>query len=183
MTLYFAYGSNMDKKQMAYRCPDAEPLEAFAIKGWRLVFDRYADMERTDNPEDQIRGAIYRITDDCEKSLDRYEGYKPDGSGSYDKMHFQTKRFGDEPVLVYTKNSDTYAKPDYWYLRRIQIGYSDWGFDPNLVLEIAKQFGYNPSNPTGMKPPESKKESKKNNETSGGRFKSLDEYLDWRYKR
>ena len=36
--LYFAYGSNMDLNQMAFRCPDAQALETVRLEGYRLAF-------------------------------------------------------------------------------------------------------------------------------------------------
>ena len=36
--LYFAYGSNMNLNQMAFRCPDAEVVESVRLEGYRLAF-------------------------------------------------------------------------------------------------------------------------------------------------
>ena len=36
--LYFAYGSNMNVNQMAFRCPDAEVVDTVRLEGYRLAF-------------------------------------------------------------------------------------------------------------------------------------------------
>ena len=35
---YFAYGSNMNLDQMAYRCPAASVVEKVKLEGYRLTF-------------------------------------------------------------------------------------------------------------------------------------------------
>lgn len=35
---YFAYGSNMNLDQMAYRCPAASVVENVKLEGYRLTF-------------------------------------------------------------------------------------------------------------------------------------------------
>ena len=37
-TYYFAYGSNMNLDQMAYRCPAASVVEPVYLEGYRLTF-------------------------------------------------------------------------------------------------------------------------------------------------
>ena len=37
-TYYFAYGSNMNLDQMAYRCPAASVVEPVHLEGYRLTF-------------------------------------------------------------------------------------------------------------------------------------------------
>ena len=35
---YLAYGSNLNKNQMRYRCPDAKVVGVASLIGWRLLF-------------------------------------------------------------------------------------------------------------------------------------------------
>ena len=76
--LYFAYGSNMNLGQMEYRCPAAVPVGAVHLDDFRLAF-RGAGLSAvaTIVPEagSHVDGVLWSITSDCEKSLDRYEGY------------------------------------------------------------------------------------------------------------
>lgn len=70
---YFAYGSNLNKKQMMKRCPDASPVARAKLKGYQLTFNRVADIV----PEEQAItwGAIYTVSPKDIENLDLYEGY------------------------------------------------------------------------------------------------------------
>ena len=74
--LYFAYGSNLNREQMRWRCPDAEPVRPCYVRGYRLAERKYADIEKDDRSV--VYGALYSITAADLAALDRYEGY-PDG--------------------------------------------------------------------------------------------------------
>ena len=41
--LYFAYGSNLNHKQMAFRCRDSKYIRRFKLKGYNLCFSHKAD--------------------------------------------------------------------------------------------------------------------------------------------
>lgn len=93
-TYYFAYGSNMNLDQMAYRCPAASVVENVKLEGYRLTFCGRGKGSgvATILPEEgsQVEGVLWKITPECEKSLDFYEGYP----------HL----YGKEPVLVQGKD-------------------------------------------------------------------------------
>ena len=76
---YFAYGSNMNLDQMAYRCPAASVVENVRLDGYRLTFCGRGKGSgvATILPEEgsQVEGVLWKITPECEKSLDFYEGY------------------------------------------------------------------------------------------------------------
>ena len=38
MKLYVAYGSNLDKEQMKYRCPLARPVQSGYLDNWQLIY-------------------------------------------------------------------------------------------------------------------------------------------------
>lgn len=42
-SLYFAYGSNINLGQMAYRCPDTAVMGPVTLEGWELLFHRNRD--------------------------------------------------------------------------------------------------------------------------------------------
>lgn len=77
--LYFAYGSNMNLDQMEFRCPAAETVQNVRLKDYRLTFcgGNPKSGVATIVPEEgsHVDGVLWKITQDCEKSLDRYEGY------------------------------------------------------------------------------------------------------------
>lgn len=70
---YFAYGSNMNPKQMSHRCPDAVPLGPAVLRDYVLVERKFADIDR--KPGKQVNGMLWDISDNNLRALDRYEGY------------------------------------------------------------------------------------------------------------
>lgn len=73
--LYFAYGSNMNLNQMAFRCPDAEVIESVQVEGYRLAFRGGGVATILPEEGSRVEGVLWRISADDERSLDRYEGY------------------------------------------------------------------------------------------------------------
>ena len=71
--LYFAYGSNLNIKQMKQRCPDSVGISPAVLSGWKLVERTYADIEEAEN--ECVNGALYEISGNDFAALDRYEGY------------------------------------------------------------------------------------------------------------
>ena len=77
--MYFAYGSNINLVQMAYRCPAAQVVGPVVLEGYELLFRGNASGNgvATIKPKEgqQVHGLLWRITPGCERSLDLYEGY------------------------------------------------------------------------------------------------------------
>ena len=71
--LYFAYGANMNQASMARRCPGATNPRPFVVRDWRLKFYTHATVEPS--PGDSVWGILWDITDNCERSLDSFEGF------------------------------------------------------------------------------------------------------------
>jgi len=73
--LYFAYGSNINLDQMAFRCPDARVVGPVALEGYELLFRGSGVATIGPKKGGTVHGLLWNITPDCEQSLDRYEGY------------------------------------------------------------------------------------------------------------
>lgn len=80
MTIYAAYGSNLDPAQMAERCPHS-PLQGIGwLVGWRLTFGGEehgwdGSMPTiAEAPGEQVFVALYDLTETDEKTLDAWEG-------------------------------------------------------------------------------------------------------------
>lgn len=72
---YIAYGSNMVEEQMAHRCPSAKLIGTGYLPNHRLEFYLHATVERTRAHSAKVPVAVWEITADDERSLDRYEGF------------------------------------------------------------------------------------------------------------
>ena len=73
--LYFAYGSNMNLNQMAFRCPDAEVIESVQVENYRLAFRGSGVATILPESGSRVEGVLWRVSADDERSLDCYEGY------------------------------------------------------------------------------------------------------------
>ena len=128
---YFAYASNLNKKQMQERCPDSKPMFIATLPNYKLVF---VDWSRHWHGAvasirpfrgERVRGAIYEISEQCLRRLDRYEGY-PD---VYTHLNVTVFNEDNEPVpaIAYIKSGRLEdAPPAKEYLAVIQQGYRDW---------------------------------------------------------
>ena len=70
---YFAYGMNTNIGEMSSRCPKAINLGKAMLKDYELKFRLHADIDRVVDSE--MEGVLWDITEDCERALDRLEGY------------------------------------------------------------------------------------------------------------
>lgn len=72
MSFYIAYGSNLNKEQMRYRCPTAKVVGNGYVVGYELIFRLYATIEKSKGK--RVPVTIWEIDETCEASLDRYGG-------------------------------------------------------------------------------------------------------------
>jgi len=117
---YFAFGSNLHKKQMKNRCSDSEELEKLIIKDWQLLYrNGVATIER--KLGSVVPGAIYKISKQDEKHLDRYEGYPR----YYIKKYF---KYNNRLIMFYVLPSirAKMSLPSLRYFNTIMEGYCNW---------------------------------------------------------
>ena len=70
---YFAYGMNTNITEMTSRCPNAVSLGRCVLPNFELKFRHHADIDLV--PGSAMEGVLWEITPECEKALDRLEGY------------------------------------------------------------------------------------------------------------
>ena len=70
---YFAYGMNTNVSEMAARCPKAISLGRCVLPNFELRFRHHADIDLV--PGSSMEGVLWEITPECERALDRLEGY------------------------------------------------------------------------------------------------------------
>ena len=124
VTWYGAYGSNLNRQQMRRRCPASKPVEGIYLNDRMLVFKAVADA--ITDPGSKVPVGIYVITRDCERVLDRYEGFPH----HYRKEYLNVELMGRlERIMVYVLNKTYgFGKPPKEYFNAIRRGYDDWGF-------------------------------------------------------
>ncbi len=130
--LYFAFGSNLNQKQMKKRCNDSKYIGCYSLKNYKLVFRNYylgggvADIQKDKNST--VLGAIYKISKKDEKELDVYEDYPK----TYIKKYF--KLLGKKVMFYYMPKKTMHVPPSKRYLNLIIQGYKDCGYKNNYIV-------------------------------------------------
>ena len=142
--LYAAYGSNINTKEMAKRCPNSKVYSYGWIKDYYLVSRTYLDIDK--NPvtekDDFLNATIvpvllWDIAESDWKSLDYYEGYptlykketikvvdKPHGHSLVDAIFYNMVDKGESRPCM----------PDYQ--KRVREGYEEFGFNQQFLDDV-----------------------------------------------
>ena len=136
MKYYLAYGSNLNKRQMARRCPDAEPFGTCLIPDYALTFRGnfrgigVANIEKSKGS--LVQAGLWKISKADEESLDIYEGYP----SLYTKKELDVICDGQiVRAMVYVMTHELgWAKPSDAYLNTILQGYEDFGLDTDQLM-------------------------------------------------
>lgn len=143
LLLYWAYGSNLNVKEMAIRCPGAKKVQALALPNGALVFRGVADAVYREGST--VHGGLWLITKEHEAFLDRYEGVS---SKLYSKCYLKLLVNGEErQCLYYQMNEQGIYPPSDSYVERIAQGYRDFGL-PMEALDAALQESWGSKQPT-----------------------------------
>ncbi len=139
--LYFAYGSNINLEQMAQRCPNAVPVMPVVLRGHALAFRGHGGVATVlPKAGSSVPGLLWDLTPECERALDRYEGY-PSLYGKHSMVVADTKTNTGYRVMVYVmtpKNAEIAADPSRWYFSGILQGYKQNGLDPRPLFEALR---------------------------------------------
>lgn len=148
--LYFAYGSNMDWKQMKERCPSACFVGVAVLTDHRLEFPRASRRRRCGVagavPHDgsEVWGAAFEISAVDVGRLDQSEGFRPGREeNSYVRRECMVFEARDEerPLTVSTyfatRESGTY-RPSRAYLDAILAGAGRWELPAEYIAELAR---------------------------------------------
>ena len=128
--LYFAYGMNTNRDEMAYRCPTAKPIGRAILPGYRFEFKSFATI--VPSSKEQVEGVLWTITDTDEQSLDLLEGYPE----FYDKKYVKIKQGIDYIAMTYIMNlREKGHAPSDGYYRMVSQGYQQFGLSQQQLLE------------------------------------------------
>lgn len=143
--LYVAYGSNLNIRQMKYRCPTAKLYGTGVIDNYELQFKgqphgAFATIAPKDGSSVPI--AVWEIQARDEMSLDRYEGYP----SHYFKQNVPVQLDGEEVnAMVYIMNLKMgFGLPSPHYYQTVYEGYNDCGLNTDVLnkalADSATQF-------------------------------------------
>jgi gamma-glutamylcyclotransferase (GGCT)/AIG2-like uncharacterized protein YtfP len=128
--LYFAYGMNTNRDEMAFRCPTAVPMGKAILPGYRFEFKSFATI--VPDADSSVEGVLWTITESDELALDILEGYPE----FYDKKHVKVSQGIDYIAMTYIMNprEKGYAPSDGYY-SMVSEGYQAFGLNQKQLLD------------------------------------------------
>jgi len=143
---YIAYGSNLNIEQMNYRCPGARVVGTGVILGYTLLFKgslsgSYLTIEKCEHG--QVPVAVWKVNEEHEKALDRYEGYPNfyyKTEMEIDIVGIKTKKKYHKKAFVYIMHENRkVGVPSNYYFDVCADGYTTFGFDFKYLEQAYKK--------------------------------------------
>jgi hypothetical protein len=125
MPLYFAYGTNMDRRAMTQRCPRSRPLGRARLARHRLFFMACGAASVMRDPKACVHGVLWELAPSDVGALDRYEEV---GRGLYRKILAPVLRepTGSARALIYVGSESLAGSPRADHLASILAAAADW---------------------------------------------------------
>ena len=132
---YIAYGSNMIKEQMSYRCPNAQLIGMGYLTGHKLEFYLHATVMPCEDKDARVPVAVWEIDRRDEMSLDRYEGYP----NYYTKETCTVQMLDGSQIegMVYIMRWIRVAPPSEIYYHGIRSAYIELGMQHEIKKVLA----------------------------------------------
>jgi len=129
--LYFAYGMNTNREEMAYRCPNARAMGRAILPGYRFEFKSFATI--VPDPKETVEGVLWTITESDEAALDVLEGYPE----FYDKKSVRVIHDNLTHIAmtyIMGPREQGHAPSDGYY-RMVSEGYQAFGLNQRQLLD------------------------------------------------
>ena len=136
--LYFSYGSNMNVKQMDYRCPGAQPVALAGINNFEFFINSRGVASIKPAVGKVCHGILWRLTDEHWETLDQYEGV---ARGLYSRVKIKPL-VNDKEILctTYIARDKTRGLPQPGYLEEIIKGAAHFDGNPKWIKELRTHF-------------------------------------------
>ena len=144
MEMYFAYGSNLDLKQVRQRCggKDVKKISIGYLPNHRLAFTQYyaewgggvADVVKS--PGDTVWGILYELSNHALELLDTFEGYPYDYTRTKHTI-INPEGNGLEAWVYLVKRKDgDFIPPSNKYLEIIKRTAKEAGFPKDYIAYL-----------------------------------------------
>ena len=126
---YFAYASNLNRKQMLERAPSAKPRFSTTLPNYKLIFSGWSRARRgavasiQQSHGDRVMGGLYEINEQDMARLSQYEGTDYTTTSV---VVFRDTGEAVEAITFAKKRQQDEGKPSPEYLAVIKQGYADW---------------------------------------------------------
>lgn len=127
--VYGAYGSNMNLDQMSHRCPKARVIGVGTLKDYKLTFrGKYKGFANVEQCKDRLVPIVlWEITEECETSLDIYEGFPNHYIKEQVEVIVDEKPIKTMVYIMVSEYRNIVAAPTEYYFDIIVRGYFDNG--------------------------------------------------------
>ena len=138
--LYLAYGSNLNVRQMKFRCPSAKIIGVGMISNYELLYKgsktgAYLTIEKKKGSVVPV--AVWEVTESDERRLDSYEGFP----NFYYKKNmmipitmFDTGKTKKKKCFVYIMHEERkLGVPSKSYIGCCEEGYDYFGFEKKFL--------------------------------------------------
>ena len=134
---YFAYGSNLDREQMAKRCPSSRALHRARLKDHRLDFTYFSSRWVGGAADvvlhfgEAVWGIIYEMDAEDLSRLDRFEG-------GYQRVLFSVEddQGNAHPVVSYSVPVKRSFQPTRHYLQKILRWGEEWHLPGEYLAKL-----------------------------------------------
>ena len=138
---YFAYGSNLKKDRLRSRIGDWKQEQKALLRGYKLTFAKGFGSHTSGKANiksdsgSQVEGAIYLITKEQFKKLDKYEGVE---IGVYKRITINVELDGKlMPVTTYVMVKEICPlRPSAEYLDLILEGFMEHGYKQSTIRKV-----------------------------------------------
>jgi cation transport regulator ChaC len=136
MTLYFAYGSNMQRGAMARRCPGARAVGPATLGGYKFFvgIDGWGSVKPVRG--ERVHGVLWRLTPRDIAALHAYELLH---QGLYDVRHLPVRSGGKcVRAMIYLLRRKARGRPKPGYVEMIAAAARAWKLPEAYVRSVER---------------------------------------------
>jgi len=136
MTLYFAYGSNMNRAAMTRRCPNARAIGPATLEGYRFFVGLEGWGSVAPSAGDVVHGVLWRLTPRDIAALHAYELLH---QGLYDVRHLPVRTEGRRVrAMIYLLRRRAPGKPRPGYFEMFAAAARGWKLPEPYVQSVER---------------------------------------------
>jgi cation transport regulator ChaC len=136
MTLYFAYGSNMQRGAMKGRCPAARAIGPATLANYRFFIGIDGWGSVRPSPGDTVHGILWRLTPRDVAALHAYELLH---KGLYDVRHLPVRRNGRlVTAMIYLLRRRAAGQPKPGYVEMIAAAARGWRLPEPYIRSVER---------------------------------------------
>lgn len=136
MTLYFAYGSNMNRAAMRRRCPGAQAMGTALLEGYSFFIGLDGWGSVRPSPGDGVHGVLWRLTPRDITALHAYELLH---KGLYGVRILPVRQGARRvPAMIYVLRRQIEGRPRPGYTETIAAAARGWKLPERYVHSIER---------------------------------------------